>query len=54
MHKDPNIQELREYDAETAKYLRVKLFGDKPEKMEKWEKLFKDPIFGKKYQLSLD
>ena len=54
MHKDPNIQVLREFDAETAKYLRVKLFGDKPEKIEKWEKLFKDPIFGKKYQLSLD
>jgi hypothetical protein len=30
------------------------LFNDKPEKIEKWIKLLKDPIFAKKYNLSLD
>jgi hypothetical protein len=28
MHKNPNIQVLREYDEEAANYLRLKLFDD--------------------------
>jgi hypothetical protein len=39
MHKDPAIQVLREFDAETSNYLRLKLFGDKVEKLPKWEKV---------------
>ena len=54
MHSDPNIQVLREIDQETANYLRIKLFGDKPEKIEKWHKLLKDPVFKPKYQMTLD
>ena len=35
-------------------WLRDLLFGDKIEKRAKWEKLFNDPVFTKKYLVSLD
>lgn len=49
MHQDPNIQALREFDEVTSKYLRLKLFGDKPEKIAKWDKVFDDQVFAHKF-----
>jgi hypothetical protein len=46
--------DLRAFDAETSDYLKLVLFGDKKEKLSKWEKLQKDPIFALKYQMTLD
>lgn len=45
---------LQAFDAETSNYLRLKLFGDKVEKIAKWDELRKDPIFGQKHQMTLD
>ena len=54
MHKNPHIQVLREYDEDTANYLRLCLFDDKPEKIAKWHKLMEDPIFKHKFNMSLN
>jgi len=54
MHKNPHIQVLREYDEDTANYLRLCLFDDKPEKIAKWHKLMEDPIFKHKLNMSLN
>ena len=51
---DPHIKVLREFDAETSKYLRNVLFGDKVEKMAKWDKIFQDPVFKPKYIMPLN
>jgi len=54
MHKNSNIQVLREFDEQTSSYLKDKLFGDKIEKRAKWEKLFEDQVFSHKHILTLD
>ena len=43
------IAALRSFDGATALKLRRFLFNDKFEKMEKWHKLFEDPVFDHKY-----
>ena len=53
-HPNPRIQVLREFDQQTSQYLKDKLFGDKLEKRAKWDKLLKDPVFAKKYIMTLD
>lgn len=51
---DPSIHILREFDPEASTYLKHLLFGDKIEKLQRWEKLAQDPIFNHKFNLSLD
>lgn len=51
---DPQIKVLREFDPETSKYLRLALFGDRVEKIAKWEQVVKDPVFKPKFIESLD
>jgi hypothetical protein len=36
---DPSIQVLRQFDQETSTYLKHLLFGDKIEKLQRWEKV---------------
>lgn len=52
-HMDPAIQALRTFDAKTADELKWFLFNDKNEKFAKWEKVLSDPIFHRKFNLSL-
>lgn len=53
VHMNPNIQVLREFDAETSQYLKDKLFGDNLEVRAKWEKVFQDPVFEHKFIMPL-
>ena len=39
------VLNLRKYDEVTSKKLGELLFNDKPEKIQKWHNLFKDPLF---------
>ena len=50
----PEVELLKQYDAEASNYLRDMLFGDKLEKRDKWFELMKKPIFTPKYLLTLD
>ena len=53
-HSDPDIQVLRQCDDSAATALQALLFNDKPEKLSKWYKILEDPIFNKKYDMTLD
>lgn len=48
------VKNLRKCDDITAKRLSELLFNDKPEKIAKWHKLFEDPIFFPKQNMTLD
>ena len=50
----PEVEQLKKYDADASDYLRDMLFGDKLEKRAKWVELMKNPIFVPKYMLTLD
>ena len=52
-HSNPEIQVLREYNADTGEALKWMLFNDKPEKYERWAKLMEDPIFSHKFDMPL-
>jgi hypothetical protein len=48
------VKALRQYDHDCAMKLKDILFNDKLEKRAKWEKLFEDPVFRPKFNLTLD
>ncbi len=48
------MEELRAYDPEIKEQLQKALLNDNPAKIEKWKKLFEDPIFFPKQDITLD
>jgi acyl-CoA oxidase len=54
MTTQPEVEQLKLYDADASNYLRDMLFGDNLEKRNKWFELMKNPIFTPKYMLTLD
>jgi hypothetical protein len=51
---DLGIQQLREFNVDTANNLKWLLFNDSKTKIAKWQLLFEDPIFIPKLNTSLD
>ena len=54
MSIEPEVELLRSFDAEASHYLREMLFNDDKGKRAKWFKMFEDPIFHHKFNLTLD
>jgi hypothetical protein len=48
------IQQLREFNVDTAINLKWLLFNDNKTKLAKWQRLFEDPVFIPKLNTSLD
>ncbi|CDW83079.1 UNKNOWN [Stylonychia lemnae] len=48
------MDQLKAFDPEISKGLQQLFFNDKQEKVQKWQKLFEDPVFYPKYDIPLD